>query len=184
MTPNWFIAFPLAASPWLEALSEPPRGARLFSAEDVHVTVAFLGPVTEPLARAAWEAALTTLPRASAFPPGPLRGFGHPREPSAWSVEPEPSPEISALSGWVGAHRDRILATASARPDTRPVRLHATLARPSRSASPETHDALRRWAAAQQLPATPLPVDRLALYTWSELRRERLFRVVTAHSLT
>jgi hypothetical protein len=41
---------------------------------------------------------------------------------------------------------------------------------------PQMGDALAAWA--RQLPELPATLDRLALWTWSEDRRSRLFRIV------
>lgn len=175
MRANWFLGFPLPAAPWLAALEPLPRGARLFSAEDVHATFAFLGPVEEAKARAAWEVACAFDLTETLFMPGPIRGFGNPRRPSAWSVEPSDGAPI--LSAFIGAHRDAVLAAGGGPPDTRPPRPHATLARPRRDATPDEHRALRAWAERQHVPDRPLPVTRLALYTWDDTRRDRLFRI-------
>src|SRR6185436_3652410 len=53
---NWFIGLPIPAGAWLEALPAVPEGCRLFDAGDLHLTVAFLGHVSEDAARAAWAA--------------------------------------------------------------------------------------------------------------------------------
>lgn len=180
MRANWFLGFPLPAAPWLAALEPVPRGARCFHPEDVHVTFVFLGPVEEAQALAAWQLACTFELRASAFLPGPIRGFGNPRRPSAWSVEPQDGAPI--LSAFIGAHRDAVLAVGGGPPDTRPPRPHATLARPRRSATAEEHRALRAWAERQRLPELPLPAARLALFTWDEARKDRLFRIVAERS--
>lgn len=186
MRPNWFIGFPVAAGPWLEALTRPPPGGRLFAAEDVHVTWAFLGPVTEGEARTAWREAASRAAEASRWTmvPSGLRPFGDPRRPSAWSVEPEPAlPEVEAL---IGNHRDALCAAAgipAARWDRRAPRPHATLARPLRQADAEAHRALRAWAEAQRVPRTAIAVARVALYTWSRERRERLFERVDERDL-
>jgi len=182
MRANWFIGFPLPAAPWLAALEPAPRGSRLFHPDDVHATFVFLGPVDEAHARAAWEVACGADLRESLFMPGPIRGFGNPRRPSAWSVEPADGAPI--LTAFMGAHRDAVLAAGGGRPDTRPPRPHATLARPARSATSDEHRALRAWAERQRLPDVPLPVKRLALFTWDEARRERLFRLVAERPAT
>jgi len=180
MKPNWFLGFPLRAAPWLEALTPPPRGARVFAEDDVHITFAFLGAVSEKAAMAAWEVSLSLDISATVFPSGPIRAFGNPRNPSAWAVEP------SGVDGLVAALalRNLALEAAQAPLDTRPPRPHATLVRPRRDASHDGHWQLANWAETQQLPDLPLVVDRLALFTWSEARRERLFSVVAERTLT
>lgn len=180
MRPNWFLGFPLPAAPWLAALEPVPHGARAFAAEDVHVTFVFLGPVEEALALAAWQLACSFDFQESRFLPGPLRGFGNPRRPSAWSVEPPDG--APTLAAFIAAHRDAVLTVGGGPPDTRPPRPHATLARPKRSATADEHRALRAWAERQRLPDLPLPAARLALFTWDEARKDRLFRIVAERS--
>lgn len=197
---NWFIGFPVAATPWLADLEPAPRGARIFAVEDVHLTLVFLGAVGRDAAMRAWEAANRLESRTWSMSPGPLAPFGarrkakptqrmtNPSRPSAWSVEP--SPRLPELEAFMGAHRDRLFEAASvaeAARDRRPPRPHATLARPMRSAGPAEHQALRAWAERQRIAAVPVVIGRLALYTWAEHRsgprrvgsgRERLFQVI------
>ncbi len=179
MKPNWFLGFPLRAGSWLEALTPPPRGARVFAEDDVHITFAFLGAVSEAAARLAWEVSRSLDITATVFPSGPIRGFGNPRNPSAWAVEP------AGVEGLIAAltQRNIALEAAEAPLDRRPPRPHATVVRPRRDASHDVHRQLALWAESQQLPDLPLEVDRLALYTWSEARRERLFQIIAERPL-
>ncbi|MFO0744690.1 MAG: hypothetical protein U1F43_03315 [Myxococcota bacterium] len=180
---NWFIGWPLDARPWLDALTPVPRGARLFHPDDIHATVAFFGACGEARALAVWADVATTAATLAptTFGPGPLRPFGNPRRPSAFAVEPTDG--AADLCAFIGEHRERWLAAAGARPDDRAPRAHATLARPLRSAGPEEYRALAAWARAQVVPEVGLAVTRLALFTWSDERRERLFRIVAEVAL-
>lgn len=185
---NWFIGFPVAATPWLADLEPAPRGARLFAAEDVHLTLVFLGPVGRDAAMRAWELASGLEKDAWSMSPGPLAPFGNPRRPSAWSVEP--SPRLPGLEAFMAAHRERLFdaaGLADAARDRRTPRPHATLARPKRSAGPAEHAALRAWAERQRIASVPVEIGRLALYTWAEHRagqrlhgadEDRLFQIV------
>lgn len=177
---NWFVGWPIDARPWLAALTPPPRGARLFHPDDVHATVAFLGTCGEARARATWELVLAAGWDGATIAPGPVIGFGDPRHPSAWSVEPrDRAPDLAA---YIARHRDAWLAAAGAPRDLRPPRPHVTLARPQRGASPDEQRALAAWAAAQRLPDVGLAVPRVALFAWAADRRERLFRIVESLS--
>jgi hypothetical protein len=52
-----------------------------------------------------------------------------------------------------------------------------------RRATDEARAAGLVWAAALELRAVRARLDRIALYTWSENRRERLFRIVAERRL-
>lgn len=180
-TPNWFIALPVPAEAWMEALTPLPPGARRLHASDVHVTVAFLGGVGEEQARAAWRVLEGAPPRGPfVFRPGSIRPFGG-RRPSAWSVVPaDEAPDIAAYITDVGG----LLAEAAGMPrDRRRPRPHATVARPGRQAAYQVVDAIDTWAEAQRLPEEAVLLERVALYTWSAHRGVNLFRVVAERPL-
>ncbi len=181
MRPNWFIAFSVEAPAWLRAVTSPPPGGRLFHPADLHATWAFLGPVAESAAHAAFHEACLRLAAAaftaSPFHPARLEPFGPPRAPSAYAVVPaDGAPWLTAL---LAAHQAELIALATAR-QVASLRLHAprphvTLARPRRAATPAERTALGTWAAAQRLPPDPVVIDTCALYTWAADRRARLF---------
>jgi 2'-5' RNA ligase len=182
---NWFIGFPVAGASWLDGLESVPVGVRLFHPDDLHVTLAFLGPVGRTAAERGWTTALLAMAGGGLgrwrFVPGALHAFGDPKKPSAWSVEPEP--RVEALEAFITAHRGPILEAGQGRPDRRPARPHATLVRPRTKASPAEHEALKQWAQRQVIPRHEVEVGAVALYTWSESRRERLFQVVASSRL-
>ncbi len=180
--PNWFIGLPVPGHPWFEGLTPVPRGARALHPDDLHLTVAFLGAVGEQRARAAWAVAEAATGAGSlTFVPGAILPFGNPRRPSAFSVVPRDGG--APICELIGRIRDPILTAAQARLDPRPPRPHATVARPGRKAGSEMRRALASWAAAQQLPDGPVLLEQIALFTWSEDRRTRLFRVVASRPL-
>jgi RNA 2',3'-cyclic 3'-phosphodiesterase len=182
--PNWFIAFPLDGAFVLE-LPALPRNFRRFHPEDVHLTLAFLGAVGEDGAERAMAAlarCLEDTPRA-------------PLTITLADVVPMGGAHVyTALSALVGDGRplaERYLAdlrhplteAANGRRDKRPPKPHVTVARPARRATDSDRAAGISWA--QSIPPNPTryTLDRIALYTWSELRRERLFRIVAEHRL-
>ena len=183
--PNYFIGLPVPAEGWFEALPRPGPGVRAFAASDLHATVAFLGRVDEPRARAAFD-------WAGRWPTGPLgirlgqvRPMGHPRRASALSAMVHPAappcegedPE-PPLERAMRALRGPMLEAAGARPDDRPPLPHVTLARITRRATREERRAALSWAAQLDLGSPSLLLDRIALYTWSSDRRSALFRIV------
>lgn len=180
MKPNWFVAWPVSPGDWFQPLvAGAPRPLRRFHPDDLHVTLAFLGPVSDASAEAAWGV-------VEALPLGPLdgvldrvQGFGNPRAPTAFSLEVLGEPLREAI----GACRGPILDAAGARPETRPPRAHCTVARPRRDAGRAEREAGLAWARGLAPLGVRVVLDRIALYTWSEDRRERQFRVVAMREL-
>lgn len=181
MKPNWFIGWPVNPGGWFAPLVRAaPRFLRRFHEDDLHVTLAFLGAVSEERAGRAWAL-------AEALPGGVIEatlerveGFGNPRAPSAFSLTLRGEALVSAIS----QHRGALFAAADAMADTRPPRPHCTVARPGRAAGGAERAAGLAWARAQAPVNAPVVLEQLALYTWSEDRRERQFRVVARRALT
>jgi 2'-5' RNA ligase len=177
---NWFIALPVSAHAWLAQLPDPPHNFRRFHADDVHLTVAFLGMVDESTARRAWA-------EASAFPAGErdislgqVLPMGAARRYSALSAELELGRD--SLCEAIFSVRDAICDAAQVRRDLRAPRPHVTIARPRRRALPDDLRAGLAWA--QELPRGPcLRLTHIALYTWAVERTDRLFRIVESRPL-
>ena len=182
MKPNWFIALPVSAGDWFAPLvADAPAGVRRFHPDDLHATVAFLGACGRPAALAAWRSL-----DALAHPPirarlGVVRPMGNRRRPSAFSVTfTEGNEPLSAL---IGAWRTEALAIAGARPATRPPLPHVTVARPPRRAADGVREAGLAWMRSRERVGVQVVIDRVALYTWSEDRRSRLFTIVEERTL-
>jgi 2'-5' RNA ligase len=105
------------------------------------------------------------------------------------------STNYSALSALLGAGREEATAAlialrdvltdaAGVRREMRAAKPHVTVARPRRRATPEDREAGLAWASALELGGVRARLDRIALFTWSERRLERLFRVVAERRLT
>lgn len=180
--PNWFLALPLPREAgWQQAALTAPDGLRRFVADDLHVTLAFLGPCGEPAALEAWQA-------LEGFASPPLRitaacwrALGPPRQPSAYglTLDQGQSELVALLEHW-GA---RALRAAGLPPPGRPPLPHVTLLRPRRREAPLWRDPMLAWMPSAPLPRqAPLLAD-LALWTWSEDRSRRLFRQVRCRSL-
>lgn len=182
--PNWFFAFPLDGS-FVTDLPAPPSALRRYHAEDVHLTLAFLGGVGEAGAERALAALDEQLAHAT---PAAL-------DVSLGGVVPMgPRGRYSALSALlergreeatelIRSLRDALTEAASGRRERRPAKPHVTVARPRGRATEADREAGLRWAESLDLRAVSARLDRIALYTWSELRRERLFRIVTERPL-
>ncbi len=161
---------------------EPPPRVRLFGEADFHVTLAFLGGVEQAAALRAWARVDTfeTL-RSVTGSFSAVEPLGQPRKPSALCaiVHDGKAP----LAAMISDARSTFLDAAGAREDTRPPLPHMTLARIQRRATtPERREAIR-WAEGLDLGGARFQADSIALYTWSDDRRERLFRVVEQQPL-
>jgi len=179
MKANWFVGLPIEGG-WMPArVPAPPPEVRLFAPEDLHLTIAFLGACGEARAREAWAATGAFSPidagLAEVVPMGPERRY------SALSTLLDRGREDVERA--IGTLRDPICAAAGARRDDRPPKAHLTIARPTRRASPAERRAAIAWAAAIDLRSVAVRIDRIALYTWSEDRAARLFRIVEERPL-
>jgi 2'-5' RNA ligase len=175
MEPNWFIAITVPGESIWARLSEPPRGTRLLHPDDLHATIAFLGACGEERARRGF--------RALAWPSSAI-------EATLGEVVPMGSPaRFSALAALfvegraqveaaIGSSRLAICEAAAVPVDPRPPKAHVTVARPTRRASDAERAAALRWARGLRLTGIRVRLEEVALYTWTEDRRERLFRRV------
>jgi 2'-5' RNA ligase len=182
--PNWFFAFPLPGAFVLE-LPEPPRALRRYHPDDVHLTLAFLGGVGEAGAERALSALDQRLaqetPRAIEVGLGEVVPMGSKRRYSALSALLERGRDEAAAC--ITALRDALTEVASGRRERRPAKPHITVARPRSRASDADRELGLRWAEGLDLRSVSARLDRIALYTWSEDRRQRLFRIVTERRL-
>ena len=182
--PNFFIGMPFTSGELDRVLdaNPPPRGFRLFPAPDRHFTVAFLGRCTPEEASAAWALVLALdLPSPWPIILGPVVPMGHPRRYSALSALVTEG--NTSLEEWIASVRDPLLRAANRPLETRPVKAHLTLARPKRRAGRDERELGLEWASSLDLGAVAGVLDRIALYTWSPDRKERLFQVQTERAL-
>ncbi len=183
--PNWFFAFPLDGRFLLE-LPEVPASLRRFHPDDLHMTLAFLGGSGQ----AAAERALGTLDTELA------RTHWSSLRVSLGEVVPLGGSRraYTALSALLVDGRDEaarcltelgglLCESAISRRPSRPAKPHVTLARPRRRATDADREAGIAWAAGLDLAGVCQTLNRIALYTWDEVRRERLFRIVAERTL-
>ena len=183
--PNWFLAFPMEGS-FVRALPELPRGFRRFHEDDVHLTLAFLGGCGEAGAERALQALDTRLaqarPAAIDVALGEVVPMGGSRRQYT-ALSALLSAGRAEATALLGALRDPLTAAARGRRETRPPKPHVTVARPRSRASDADRVAGLEWAAALDLTGVRARLDRVALYTWAEPRRERLFQIVAERRL-
>ena len=183
--PNWFFAFPVDGRFVLE-LPELPTALRRFHPEDVHLTLAFLGGCGEEAA----ERALAVLDRELARAPvsrlavslGEVVPMGGSQRlyTALSALLEEGRAEASRCLGELGG---LLCETALGRRPSRAPKPHVTLARPRRRAGDTERAAGLAWASSVRLGGVRQELDRVALYTWAEVRKERLFRIVAERPL-
>jgi 2'-5' RNA ligase len=182
--PNWFFAFPVEGD-FVTQLPDPPPGFRRFHPLEVHLTLAFLGHCDEASltrALAALDRFLAETPQASLeIGLGQVVPMGSSRNYSALSALVERGRAQAAAT--IVALRDPLSLAAIGRRIQQPPKPHVTLARPRRNATPERREAGLVRASSLDLAGVVSTLDRIALYTWHEQRRERLFRVVAERKL-
>jgi len=182
--PNWFFAFPLDGGFVLE-LPAPPSALRRFHPEDVHMTLAFLGGCGEATAERTLARLDEELARAQVSPLqvslGEIVPMGAKRRYSALSAlladgRAEATARLTELGGLL--HE-----TALGRRPSRPAKPHVTVARPRPRATDADRDAGLAWSRGLDVGGVRQTLGRIALYTWAEVRRERLFRIVAERTL-
>jgi len=166
----------------LRPLPEPPPRVRVFGSVDLHCTLAFLGSVTEVDARRAWSR-IPDLVSSGAVTGSfaVVKPLGNPRKPSALSALVDDG--CVPLSEMIDRARTPLLEAVGAPPDERPPLPHMTLARIQRRASSSERKAALRWGQSLELADASFIASSVALYTWADDRRERLFQVVEQRAL-
>ncbi|MGC4088624.1 MAG: 2'-5' RNA ligase family protein [Polyangiaceae bacterium] len=181
---NWFFAFPLDGS-FLEALPALPAGFRRYHADDVHLTLAFLGGCGEVAALRALAVLDEMLQREAPSPLevtlGEVSAMGSKRAYTALAalLDDGRQPTESLIT----ALRDPLTDAAGGRRERRPAKAHVTLARPRHRASDAQRELGLAWAGSLDLRSVRARLDKVALYRWSENRTQRLFRIVEQRTL-
>ncbi len=180
--PNWFIGLPLPASAgWQIAAGSLPLPLRPLAPQDLHVTVAFLGPCGEERARQAWQAAAALGHPPIGIGAGAWRGFGRRRAPSAFGLTlAEGHAQLAEL---IRRWRDPILRAAGRAPEERDPLPHITMARPPRRSGAAERARILRLLLDQPLPGGRVDLATLALFTWAEDPRGSRFRMVERRPL-
>ncbi len=182
---NWCLAFPIDGT-FVVSLPALPNNFRRFQPDDVHLTLAFLGGCGQIAA----ERALAVLDqRLASEPQAPIAVSL--AEVVAMGGSRRSYSTLSALldrgraeaTACVAKLRDPLTQTAAGRTEKRPAKPHVSIARARGRASEADRQAGLSWAAGLQLQGVQARLDRIALYTWSETRRERLFQIVAERRL-
>lgn len=173
---NWFLALPLPPGcGWERSTLGAPPELRRFDPRDLHLTLAFLGPCDPAMAQAAWGALAPLRHGQITATAGAWRAMGPAAAPSAYALGLDRgAPELAALLSHWGPPA---LAAAGRPPERRTPLPHVTLLRPRRRDGQRLREPMARWMAGAPLPAAPVTFTEIALYTWSQDRHERLFRI-------
>lgn len=181
--PNWFIGLRVESE--LAVPTDAPAAVRVFDREDWHLTVIFLGGCGEQVAQQAFAALESMTYPGFQAELAEVVPMGNPKRYSALSALLSAGRE--EVESWMQHARTTVeqALRASADPDAaavrfdrRPVKAHLTLARPQRRATDEERAAALAWGQALPTAGVPARLPSLALYTWSEDRARRLFRIV------
>jgi len=180
--PNWFVALGVQLGPNDARIPSPPSGIRRFHVDDLHATIAFLGACGEGAAQRAFDALPVDLGPATTVVLGGVVPMGRRTAYSALAalVEEGREPLERRMTSW----RDVALAAGDRPPEMRAMKAHVTLARPTRRASEAERRAGLAWASTVDVYGAHIALQRVRLYTWSEERAERLFRVVRERVLS
>jgi RNA 2',3'-cyclic 3'-phosphodiesterase len=173
---NYFVAVRFAPPAGLdEALAAAPAELTRFHPDDLHATVAFLGPMNHARAPQLVEAtaAIEMEPVEVRF--GRLVALPARRRFSALSFELTEGRE--PLTATIAQHRDRLIALADARPDRHQPYPHVTVARPPRQLGAGPKQRILDWADAVVPPEGVVVVSELVLFRGNR-RDGRLFEVV------
>ncbi|MCS6968264.1 MAG: hypothetical protein RMJ44_05515 [Cytophagales bacterium] len=184
MQPNWFVALPVRQTEELlkQLAMSAPSAMRLFDAADTHLTIAFMGAMPASLASNVLE-----VMRQIYFEPFiislkklvPLPSI---QRPSAFSFTLDKGNEQA--SAIIERWRDALTAAGKASFDRRPPLPHLTIGRLQRKHRVEEVRTCLQWVS--QLPQIPFEtlIDSIALYTWSEDRRRRQFKIVEEYIMS
>jgi len=177
MRPNWFVAFPIPAAEWLaEIRADAPKGLRWFHPIDIHLTLAFLGPMNPVCQRA-----VTELMEQVKYDPISVRFKALMVLPSARNfsaISLSISTGNDAIAQLIEQWRGAFYRIAEARSDTRPPLPHITIARPRRDLSFAQRQEIIAWSQTVQMPTNDIWIDTLALYTWADNRAGRQFKIM------
>jgi 2'-5' RNA ligase len=161
---TFFVALPATAD--LEGrLVGAPRGVSTLVPADWHVTIAFLGTVSEAAARAGFDALRIDLPPC-AVTLGAIEPMGAADRWSALAAQVTDARVVRAID----AARGAVWRAAGARADDRPVRPHLTLARVGRRAGHGEREAALAWARRIELTDAAARLERAALYASARSR--------------
>ncbi len=175
MDGNWFVGVPIHEATWFDARFDPPApDLWRVNPHDLHMTVAFLGPVRERQARDAFTRASLWTRGSFSVSLGEIIALGNPRKYSALCALF--SEGNARAIQFIETLRTPMLEAARVAPDSRDILPHITVMRPKRRAPRPQRQAGLEWARSLSLVDESILIDKLALYTWREDRSVRRYQ--------
>ncbi len=173
---NWFVAFQVSSGDWFKPLVQKlPTGLNSFHPDDLHMTVSFLGRLSEPVVQKLAEQIEKTAPLSFRIRFNTFLALPSKRKFSAICLGANEGQKD--LIRWMKENSLLYYQTADLEPDPRKPLPHITLARPNRRCSNETRRAIYRALFEITAPKINVELRGPNLYTWSENRLERQFRI-------
>ncbi|MBM4356704.1 MAG: hypothetical protein FJ096_01205 [Deltaproteobacteria bacterium] len=179
---SWFVALPVSAGRWYDALvGRAPSCLARVHREDLHATVAFLGPTGEERARRAFATLEGRSSPSLDASLGMLVPLGSSRRPSALSLTLEDGND--AVAALIGSLRDAMFDAAEVPRDPRAALPHITIFRVPQRATSRDREASLAWAASVVRQTVSVRFETIALYTRAPEGSLRRFRTVIERRL-
>ena len=180
---NWFIALPVTSDNWSATGGvETPSAIRRFHPIDLHITVAFLGPVSRRRAMNAWKKLKDVKIPDVPISFNQLKPFGSNSSPSAYSLTL--SEGRDTLKDFISEHQSMLLGAVGKKPNKRRVVPHMTIARPRHRLTREDYFEISEWRSNYVVPDVTLTITEIALYTWAGLSVPNRFEIVQRRKLS
>ncbi len=180
--PAWFLGLRVSEpAKLLHLVADAPAGIETTHQEDLHVTVSYLGPVSEASARSAFSLAREHPPVVIQATAGPPILLGPPARP--WAICASIAEGRIALDAVLSTLGNPCRATAGLPPDGRERVPHCTLAAIDREARGDVRAGLVHWASALQTSGAALLLDTLGLFTSAEQGASTRYRCVDSARL-
>ena len=177
MTPNFFVAVPIDGRRWYDQRFQPPfEHIWAVHPKDLHLTVAFLGSVTEQEAKRGFSVCKSEAIEAFSMTLSTVLPLGKPGPFSALTLGLDEGKEEAyhLLKTW----RKPMMEAAGLAPETRVPLPHVTVTRTRKQAGKSEKQAALKWLKSLMLKPIPVHARELALYTWAEERTEARYIMI------
>ncbi|NND70728.1 MAG: hypothetical protein HKN43_04035 [Rhodothermales bacterium] len=181
-TPNWFVGFPVQGDSWCPvSANHVPGSIRLYHPDDLHITMAFLGSVSQRKALKAWKKVTNLKLEPVTISFNQLKPFGAFSTPSAYGLTLDTGRD--SVANTISTHRRKILGAVGKKPRDGRVVPHVTIARPNRRLSKGDVYAIAEWRHEFEIPEVEVNLTEIALYTWAPPQAPQRFRKIETMQL-